>query len=145
MEKEANFMSTKVKGMVGLFLGAFTGLYILSGMGAFAQTPMMGLEGKSFVGQIGKKGEKSGDKDELVFKDGKIYSTACEKYGFGQAFYTAKAGEGSTAFTAETRSAKEGMMKWKGTVTGGTVTATLVWSKPGQAPQELWYSGKMRE
>ena len=138
-------MSMKAKWMVGLFLGACTLGYILSGIGAFAQTPMMGLDGKSFVGQIGKKGEKSGDKDELIFKDGKIHSKACEKYGFGQAFYTAKAGEGSTAFAAETRSAKEGMMKWKGTVTGGTVTATVVWSKPGQAPQEFWYRGKMRE
>ena len=138
-------MGTRAKWMVGLFLGAFTVGYILSGIGAFAQTPIIGLEGKSFVGQIGKKGEKSGDKDELIFKDGKIRSTACDKYGFGQAPYTAKADEGNTVFAAETRSAKEGKMKWKGTVTGGTVTATVVWSKPGQAAQELWYSGKMRE
>jgi hypothetical protein len=27
----------------------------------------------------------------------------------------------------------------------GTVTATVIWSKSGKAPQELWYSGKMRE
>jgi hypothetical protein len=138
-------MCTKTKWMIGLFLGVFAIGYFLSGIEACAQTPMMGLDGKSFVGQIGKKGEKSGDKDELIFKDGKFRSTACEKYGFGQVPYTARAGEDSTAFEAETLSAKGGTMKWKGTVTGGTVAATVLWSKPGQPSQELWYTGKMRE
>jgi hypothetical protein len=138
-------MGKKAKWFSGLLLGAFTVGYILGGTPGFAQTPMMGLDGKSFVGQIGKKGEKSGDKDELTFKDGKLHSTACEKYGFGQVPYTAKAGEGETAFEAETVISKEGTMKWKGTVKGGTVTATVIWSKSGKAPQELWYSGKMRE
>jgi hypothetical protein len=137
-------MDTKERLTVAFLLGGFVLACLLSGTQGFAQTSM-GLDGKSFVGQIGKKGEKAGDKDELIFKDGKLRSTACEKYGFGQAPYTAKAGEGETTFEAETASSKEGTMKWKGTVKGGTVTATVIWSKSGKAPQELWYSGKMRE
>jgi hypothetical protein len=137
-------MGAKEKWFSGLLLGAFTVGVILGGTPGFAQTSM-GLDGKSFVGQIGKKGEKSGDKDEIVFKDGKFRSTACDKYGFGQVPYTAKEGVGETTFEAETMSAKEGTMKWKGTVKGGTVTATVIWSKSGKAAQELWYTGKMRE
>ena len=138
-------MGKNAKWLSGFILGAFTLGYILGGTPGFAQTPMAGLDGKSFVGQIGKKGERSGDKDELIFKDGKFRSTACEKYGFGQAAYTSKAGEGETTFEGVATSSKEGTMKWKGTVKGGTVTATVIWSKSGKAAEELWYTGKMRE
>ena len=137
-------MNTKERRTVFFFLGAFVLACLLSGTQGFAQTSM-GLDGKSFVGQIGKKGEKIGDKDELIFKDRKLRSTACEKYGFGDAPYTFKAGEDETTFEAVTTSAKEGTMRWKGTVKGGTVTATVVWSKSGKAAEELWYTGKMRE
>ena len=47
------------------------------------------LDGKTFVGEMGESGKDKGDKDELVFKDGKFSSAACEKYGFGDAPYTA--------------------------------------------------------
>src|SRR5208337_1395611 len=101
-------MSTIGKRMMVLFLGAFVLMYLLVGARGLAQTPMMGLDGKVFVGQIGKKGAKSGDKDELIFKDGNFRSTACEKYGFGPAPYIAKTGEGETTFETEIMSPKEG-------------------------------------
>ena len=127
--------------MISLFLGAFVLGLLLGRTSGFGQ--MTALDGKVFVGEIGKKGQKAGDKDDLVFKDGKFLSTACAKYGFTEAPYTAMGGGKKTTFETETKSPKEGTMKWKGTVQGEMVRATVIWSKPGNSPQELWYKGKL--
>ena len=134
-------MEHKRISMIVLFLGAFAFGLLLGGTPGFGQ--MTPLDGKVFVGEIGKKGQKAGDKDDLIFKDGKFLSTACAKYGFTEAPYTAMAGEKKTTFETETVSPKEGTMKWKGTVQGEMVRATVIWSKPGNKPQELWYRGKL--
>jgi len=96
------------------------------------------LDGKSFSGEMGETGKK-GDKEELVFKDGKFTSVACEQYGFGDAPYTATVNGDTTTFEADTVSAKEGKMHWTGTVKGDELTGTAVWTKEGQAPVEYWY------
>jgi len=134
-------MEHKRISMIVLFLGAFAFGLLLGGTPGFGQ--MTPLDGKVFVGEIGKKGQKAGDKDDLIFKDGKFLSTACAKYGFTEAPYTAMAGEKKTTFETETMSPKEGTMKWKGTIQGEMVRATVIWSKPGNKLQELWYRGKL--
>ncbi|MEW6144461.1 MAG: hypothetical protein AB1598_05530 [Thermodesulfobacteriota bacterium] len=97
------------------------------------------LDGKTFTGEMGETGKDKGDKDELVFKDGKFSSVACEKYGFGDAAYTTTTSGGTTTFEADTVSAKEGKMHWSGTVKGDELTGTAVWTKEGQAPVEYWF------
>ena len=136
-------MKHKSSLMIVLFIGAFAFSLFLGGTPGFGQ--MASLDGKVFVGEIGKKGQKTGDKDDLIFKDGKFLSTACAKYGFTEAPYTAMAGEKKTSFETETLSPTGGTMKWKGTVQGEMVTATVKWSKPGNPPQELWYRGKLSQ
>ena len=96
------------------------------------------LDGKSFTGMMGETG-KAGDKEELVFKDGKFTSVACQQYGFRDAPYTATVSGDTTTFEADTMSAKEGKMHWTGTLKGTELTGTAVWTKEGQAPIEYWY------
>ncbi|HET7290447.1 MAG TPA: hypothetical protein VFJ67_08430 [Thermodesulfobacteriota bacterium] len=96
------------------------------------------LDGKTFSGEMGETGKK-GDKEELVFKDGKFTSVACEQYGFGDAPYTTTVNGDTTTFEADTVSAKEGKMHWSGTMKGSELTGTAVWTKEGQAPVEYWY------
>jgi hypothetical protein len=96
------------------------------------------LDGKTFSGEMGETGKK-GDKEELVFKDGKFTSVACEQYGFGDAPYTTTVKGDTTTFEADTVSAKEGKMHWTGTMKGSELTGTVVWTKEGQAPVEYWY------
>jgi hypothetical protein len=68
------------------------------------------LDGKTFAGEMGETGKDKGEKDELVFKDGKFTSVACEQYGFGDAPYTTSVSGDTTTFEADTVSAKEGKM-----------------------------------
>ena len=103
------------------------------------------LDGKTFAGDMAEKGKAKVDKDELVFKDGKFSSVACESYGFGEAAYTTTVSGGATTFEAETVSAKEGKMKWSGTVTGDKLEGTATWYKDGQAPVEYWYKTELKK
>lgn len=103
------------------------------------------LDGKTFVGDMGEKGKETGDKDELVFKDGKFSSVACQEYGFGDAPYTATVSGDTTTFESDTVSAKEGKMHWTGTVKGDEFTGTAVWTKEGQAPIEYWFKTDLKK
>ncbi|HVY54465.1 MAG TPA: hypothetical protein VHC46_01785 [Thermodesulfobacteriota bacterium] len=96
------------------------------------------LDGKTFSGEMGETGKK-GDKEELVFEDGKFTSVACEQYGFGDAPYTTSVKGDTTTFEADTMSAKAGKMHWSGTINGSELTGTAVLTKEGQAPVEYWY------
>jgi hypothetical protein len=104
------------------------------------------LDGKNFIGEFGKKG-KSADakKDEIIFKDGKFRSMACDPYGFGDAPYRTKVDGETIAFEAETMSPKNGKIKWMGTVKGDQIEATFTWYASGQAPEESWLKGKLKK
>lgn len=120
-------------------------LFVLSIPGALTARSAEGaLDGKTFSGMMGETGKK-GDEDELVFKDGKFSSVACEKYGFGEAPYTSAVKGDTTTFETETVSEKEGKMKWTGTVTGDKLDGTVVWTKDGQAPIEYWFKTELKK
>jgi hypothetical protein len=98
------------------------------------------LDGKSLVVQSGEQGKAAGvETDRLTFKSGKLRSSACDAYGFGDGAYRAKPDGGGVSFEADTRSAKEGTIHWRGTVRGNAVDGTFVWTKPGQAPVAYWF------
>ena len=98
------------------------------------------LDGKSFAVDSGEKGKPAGkDKEVITFKDGKLHSSACDAYGFGDGAYTAKTSGGATTFEADTASAKEGKIHWRGTVRGDVVDGSFSWTKSGQAPIEYWF------
>lgn len=103
------------------------------------------LDGKSFVGETGEKGKTKGDKDTFTFKDGRFRSTACDKYGFGDAPYTVKEEGGKMVVTAETTSKKEGVMQWTLTVDGDALTGSAIWTKGKKAPRDYWVKGTLRK
>jgi len=112
-----------------------------------ATAPLAGaLDGKAFAATVGEAGKPSGEKDELIFKDGKFRSTACDRYGFRVAPYTTTTGPtGSTAFDATTVSPKEGKIHWQGQVRGDAVAGTYVWTKLGQKDIHYWFKGTARK
>jgi len=100
------------------------------------------LDGKTFVAESGEQGKKAeGPKDEISFRDGKMRSSACEAYGFGEGAYTTMEHAGSVMFQARTESPKEGTIEWKGTVRGDALEGTYVWTKAGQKPITYWMKG----
>lgn len=103
------------------------------------------LDGKSFVGELGEKGKTKGDKDTYVFKEGRFRSTACDKYGFGDAPYAVKQDGSKMVVTAETTSKKEGVMTWTLTVDGDTLAGVTMWKKGEKAPREYWVKGTLKK
>lgn len=103
------------------------------------------LDGKTFAGETGEKGKATGDAETFVFKDQTFDPLDCHKYGFSAAPYTSREDGIRIHFEAETKSAKEGSMRWKGVVQGETVAGTMVWTKAGQAPVAYWFKGTLKK
>ena len=104
------------------------------------------LDGKAFVGEVGDRGKRKGDKDEFRFQDGKFRSIACDKYGFGDAVYTTAAEGDAWTFTAQTASPTDGTIAWEGTIRGDAVEGTALWRKAeGKTPQEMWFRGSLKQ
>ena len=104
------------------------------------------LDGKSFFGKIGEKGKTDGfGDDQIIFKDGKFRSTACDKFGYGEGEYTTTVKKDTTFFETTTISPKDGTMKWKGFVKGNAVYATSLYSKGGKLIAEYWVKGELKK
>ena len=100
------------------------------------------LDGKTFHGKLTPAGKKSGPSDNFEFKDGKFTSTSCKADGFGSGAYTTEGSGDMITFTAQTTSAKNGTMDWKGTIKGDTITGTAVWNEPGKPAKNLTFEAK---
>ena len=118
-------------------------LLVLSAAAAGAEK--MALDGTTFVGTTTEKGKTKGEPDQLVFKDGKFRSTACDAYGFTETSYTPAVSDVDTRFEAVATSPKEGTMTWKGTVKGDRLEATADWVKKGQADMHYTFSGRLKQ
>ena len=88
------------------------------------------LDGKVFAGELVKSGEKTGNKDELTFKNGTFVSSACVAYGFRETPYTATAKDGVVTFTAAATNDKGETMSWTGTIKDGVLESTAVNKMP---------------
>ena len=117
-------------------------------MGAAALTePAGALDGKTFVGESGRKGKEASGKDTLTFVNGRFRSTDCDQYNFGDAPYIlGKSGE-SVTFVAVTLSRTHGQMTWRGTIRGGEVDAIYRWQQIRRfmtdVDREYWFKGKL--
>ncbi len=96
------------------------------------------LEGKQYTITL-TAGGKAENPEILSFKTGMVESSECLKYGFAAASFTcAGASDGSLTFETTMTSATEGVMKWKGTLTGSLAKGTVLWTKAGQA--DIYYT-----
>ena len=96
------------------------------------------LDGRTFDGVVLECGKTSGDADTLIFEDGRFRSTACDRYGYGDAPYTAQQSQDSIAFEAETVSPEHGKLLWKGVVRGPRLDGTLTMVRGGKEAGEKW-------
>lgn len=114
---------------------------------ALSRAEAPALDGRTFLvvegGEKGKPAEKR--KDDLIFKAGKFRSTGCDQYGFGEAPYQTRREGGAVTFEANTTSAKEDKIVWKGSVQGDAISGSYVWTKPGQKDIEYWFKGTAKK
>jgi len=84
------------------------------------------LDGTSFSGTLAKSGESAGQSDELVFKKGKLTSSALTARGFKAAPYRMTAKGGVESFTATATNARGETVSWTGTLKDGVLEATAI-------------------
>jgi hypothetical protein len=94
------------------------------------------LDGKSFVGEFVHNGKTSGDKDTIIFANGRFRSTACDRYGYGDAAYKAVADGNTIRFEAETQSPRYGKLVWNGVIRGERLESAVTMLEPGKSPVE---------
>ena len=108
-------------------------------MSAQASTPTSSLlDGRRFEGVVLERGKTAGDADTLIFERGLFRSTACDRYGYGDGPYSARASGDGLAFEAETESAQHGKLRWAGIVRGEKLDGTLTMIRDGKAAGEKW-------
>ena len=104
------------------------------------------LDGRTYSVEIARKGTKAKvGADELVFAGGTFRSTAREALGFAATPYVASGDTATTTFTAEAKSAKQGVMGWKGTVLGDTVAGEMTWHRTRRTPVRFWFKGTLKK
>ena len=115
---------------------------VIAGLFVTASTPSRSergaLDGQRFEGVFIERGKTRGDADVLTFKDGRFHSSACDRFGYGDAPYKSVANGDTITFEAETESAKYGRLSWAGAVRKGKLDATALMQRPGKAPLENW-------
>ena len=94
------------------------------------------LDGKSFVGEFVHKGKTSGDKDTIIFANGRFRSMACDRYGYGDATYKATSDGNTIRFEAETESPRYGKLVWKGIIKGERLESAVTMLESGKSPVE---------
>jgi hypothetical protein len=99
------------------------------------------LDGLTFRGDIGPKGEAADGKDDIIFTNGTLRSTACDKYGFGPGAYTAVRNGDVVTFTATTKSKTSGTIHWQGTIRDGVLEGTFA-CKQTLSTKNYWIKAK---
>jgi hypothetical protein len=111
---------------------------IAAGPAAPVRAQTGALDGKSYEGVFLERGKTRGDADTLTFRDGRFRSSACDRYGYGDAPYRVVSEGGVTRFEAVTQSPKYGKLEWSGVVRGDRLDATAMMVQEGKPPVENW-------
>ena len=115
---------------------------VLVALGAGVASAGEPLDGRRFSAEVGENGKPKPEQDEILFASGRLRSKACDAYGFGSGAYETATKDGVTTFEAETTSAEEAKIHWKGTLKRDAIEASYVWAKAGQAHIEYWLKGR---
>lgn len=107
-------------------------------MSAPASTSTSLLDGRRFEGVVLERGKTAGDADTLTFGRGRFRSSACDRYGYGDGSYRARAARDGLTFEAETQSTQYGKLRWAGTVRGEKLDGTLTMVRDGKPEGEKW-------
>jgi hypothetical protein len=103
------------------------------------------LEGKTFSGQMGKKGSTQGDADDFIFKNGMFRSTHCDQYGYKDSKYSAEQKGEEINFSSLTANSKGEKIAWNGTQKGNMIEGTAVNSSAdGKVLNNYWFKGTLK-
>ena len=107
------------------------------------------LDGRTFSGEIGKAGKKTGQADNFIFQNGQFESTLCSGFGYGKGDYKATLANGRIQFGAQSASADEGVMTWTGTVVGDSIEGTVKTIERDKEKKEIvttesWFKGSKK-
>jgi len=106
------------------------------------------IDGKTYFGQNGSKGEPADHDDEFIFKNGMFRSTSCDKYDFSEGRYETTETDGIIFFKAVTTSPSHGQMFWDGKVDGDSLEGTFVWTKERwywDIRKEYWFKAELKQ
>lgn len=117
---------------------------------SYADEPSHLLDGKTFIGRNGEKGNSlaTDEEEALIFADGLFTSASCEPYNFGSSEYATRVDGERIYFEATTTSPSHGQIAWQGVVEGTTARATFVWTKERwywDTRREYWFEGSLKE
>jgi hypothetical protein len=130
---------SSILSMRRLVLGALFGAAGWAGRVRDAQAQALALDGRRFDGVFIQRGKTKGDADILTFSGGRFRSSACDRYGYGDAPYRTSVQGDAVVFEAETESPKYGKLIWRGTVRGDKLDATALMRRDdGKPPVENW-------
>lgn len=119
------------------------------GGGNALSAPTAVLDGMVFVGKTGEQGGQFEEQNELVFKDGKLYSSSCASRGFGAGEYETLQENGQIRFRSIIHSPEQGEILWQGTVNGKVADATYIWTRERwwwkDVIKRFWFIGQLRE
>ena len=131
-----------------ILMGALIMIMAISG-GKVVNADSNLLDGKAYKTFVGPKGKETDGEDELVFKNGKLFSHSCDIYGFGGGVYKTIVKEGAIYFEAEITSTKHGKIVWKGKVVGDKIDGIYIWTKKRwywkNAYEENWLKGTLKK
>ena len=119
------------------------GLLIAGLIYAFPALAAGALDGKTFAGQVGEKGQANAVADNFVFTNGKFASTLCSQFGYGEGVYKTTGAKDAVHFTAETTSQAGGKKDWQGTVKGEVIEGGATTVENGQTSQQ-WFKGTLK-
>jgi hypothetical protein len=108
------------------------------------------LDGKSYVGKNGEKGQKLAEyeDEEIIFQDGLFTSVSCKPYNFSSSPYTGEVIDGKIHFTAVTESPTHGKITWQGVIDGDRAEVIFVWTKKRwywDTRREYWFRGVLKK
>lgn len=100
------------------------------------------LDGRRFVGEMGKEGAKTGKPEEIVFMDGQIQSKAAGAMGFGMAGYQPAADGDALMFQATMAGTGAESLVWMGGVIGKQLSGTASRTRKGKMIERYWVRAK---
>ncbi len=102
------------------------------------QAQQAALDGRVFEGVFLQRGKTRGDADTISFRSGRLHSSACDQYGYGDGSYVATPEGDTVRFEAQTESPKYGKLEWRGVIRAEKLDATVMMVQSGKTPIENW-------
>jgi hypothetical protein len=103
------------------------------------------LDGREFVGVMGREGSTRGEPDAFLFEAGHFRSIGGDRHEFQKGQYEAQLQGSTLIFTAQTRSPTHGVIAWQGTFENTVLSGTAVWDRPGRPLETYWFTGTLKD